>query len=116
MAAVNPKDARDRSGPGTAGAEAVDGAASPVTRTLRRYKRIGLDTICFIYHLSKHPEYFPITSELFRLIEQGRVAAVTSSASNPGIAYTGIPMASRNCLHRSICGRRSSGIGLRVAL
>jgi len=79
VAAVNPKDARDRSGPGTAGAEAVDGAASPVARTLRRYRRIGLDTICFIYHLSKHPEYFPITSELFRLIEQGRFAAVTSS-------------------------------------
>src|SRR4030067_406062 len=71
--------AAGRSRPATVGAEALDGAASPVARTLRRYRRIGLDTICFIYHLSKHPEYFPITSELFRLIEAGRFAAVTSS-------------------------------------
>ena len=41
---------------------------------------------------------------------------MTSSASNPGSEYIGIPKAWRSSLHRSNCGRSSSGIGLRVAL
>ncbi|HEU4797730.1 MAG TPA: PIN domain-containing protein [bacterium] len=53
--------------------------ASAVSRALAHYRRVGLDTICFIYHLSKHPQYLPVTEELFELIEQGRLAAVTSS-------------------------------------
>ena len=43
-------------------------------------------------------------------------APITSSASYPGNEYIGIPNASRSCLHRSNCGRSSSGIGRRVAL
>lgn len=50
-----------------------------MAKALGRYKRVGLDTICFIYHLSKHPQYSPITAELFSLIEAGRLVAVTSS-------------------------------------
>lgn len=50
-----------------------------VAAALASYTRVGLDTICFLYHLSKHPSYLPLTSELFSLIEAGRVAAVTSS-------------------------------------
>lgn len=53
--------------------------ASAAARALSHYRRVGLDTICFIYHLSKHPQYLPVTEALFGLIEQGRLAAVTSS-------------------------------------
>lgn len=56
--------------------QATDG---PVARALARYTRVGLDTICFIYHLSRHPRYLPLTAELFTLVEAGRIAAVTSS-------------------------------------
>jgi len=52
---------------------------SPVGRSLGRYRKVGLDTICFIYHLSKHPLYNAITADLFAMIEAGRLAAVTSS-------------------------------------
>ena len=51
----------------------------PVARSLGHYRRVGLDTICFIYHLSKHPLYTAITAGLFTMIEAGRLAAVTSS-------------------------------------
>ncbi len=51
----------------------------PVARALASYTRIGLDTICFLYHLSHHPHYWPLTTELFSLIEAGRLEAVTSS-------------------------------------
>ncbi|HEU5300214.1 MAG TPA: PIN domain nuclease [bacterium] len=76
MAAVN---RRDRGAVGAVEADGAAAAASPLRRALGGARRVGLDTICFIYHLSKHPVYFPITSELFRLIEQGTVAGVTSS-------------------------------------
>ncbi|MGH2435907.1 MAG: type II toxin-antitoxin system VapC family toxin [bacterium] len=52
---------------------------SVIARALGHYRRVGLDTICFIYHMSKHPQYLPVTEELFGLIEHGRLAAVTSS-------------------------------------
>lgn len=53
--------------------------SAQVAQVLAGHKRVGLDTICFIYHLSRHPEYVAVTDELFRLIESGRVNAVTSS-------------------------------------
>lgn len=51
----------------------------PAAQAFGGYRRVGLDTICFLYHLSKHPLYSPLTAELFALIETGRLAAVTSS-------------------------------------
>ncbi len=42
--------------------------------------------------------------------------AITSSASNPGAAKTGMPNASINSRTRAIWGTRSSGVGRRVAL
>jgi len=46
---------------------------------LSKYRRIGLDTVIFIYHLSNHPVYGRMTAELFGLIESGQITAVTSS-------------------------------------
>lgn len=51
----------------------------PAVQFLSRYRRVGLDTICFIYHLSKHPLYATITADLFAMIEAGRLSAMTSS-------------------------------------
>ena len=51
----------------------------PAAQAFGRYQRVGLDTICFLYHLSRHPLYSAITAELFALIEAGRLTAVTSS-------------------------------------
>lgn len=51
----------------------------PFASVFGRYKRVGLDTICFIYHLSRHPRYAVITADLFAMIEAGRLQAVTSS-------------------------------------
>lgn len=55
------------------------GLTGPVVEFFSRYRRVGLDTICFIYHLSRHPLYAPITGDLFAMIEAGRLQAVTSS-------------------------------------
>lgn len=53
--------------------------AGVVGAALARHTRVGLDTACFIYHLSNDPRYLPLTSALFSLIESGKVTAVTSS-------------------------------------
>lgn len=50
-----------------------------VAAAMSSYRKIGLDTICFIYHLSRDPRYLPITSALFSLVESGKLTAVTSS-------------------------------------
>lgn len=70
---ANRSGARDRG----RGKDAV--SAGPVAIALARYHRVGLDTACFIYHLSRHPSYAPVTAELFSMIEAGALAAVTSS-------------------------------------
>lgn len=57
----------------------VSKPGGPGAQIFGRYRRVGLDTICFIYHLSKHPLYTTITADLFGMIETGRLAAVTSS-------------------------------------
>lgn len=44
----------------------------------RKVRRVGLDTMCFIYHFEKNYKYLPITETLFRQIERGRWAGVTS--------------------------------------
>jgi predicted nucleic acid-binding protein len=53
--------------------------SGPVGQFFSRYRRVGLDTSCFIYHLSRHPLYMTITADLFTMIEAGRLSAVTSS-------------------------------------
>jgi len=40
-----------------------------------------LDTMVFIYHFERNPQYFPITNYLFNSIEKGEVKAFTSIIS-----------------------------------
>ena len=49
-----------------------------LTRRLRHFKKVFLDTAPIIYFVEKHPEYFAVANEVFRLIDTGRVGAVTS--------------------------------------
>ena len=49
-----------------------------IEERLRKYRLIGLDTMCFIYHFEENEEFFPCTRVLFELIEQGEILAVTS--------------------------------------
>ncbi len=45
---------------------------------LLSFKRIGLDSMIFIYQFSDHKLYAPLTEILFKLLQQGKVHAVTS--------------------------------------
>lgn len=45
---------------------------------LTGHVRIGLDTCVLIYHIERHPTYFPLAQELLANIEAGRLEAVTS--------------------------------------
>lgn len=49
------------------------------TERLRSFSVVGLDTAVFIYHFEKNPTYLPLTHELFRSIEVGARAGVTST-------------------------------------
>jgi predicted nucleic acid-binding protein len=50
-----------------------------VADRLLGYRRVGLDPVCFIYHLGRHPEYVEVTTEIFDLVETGKLTAVTST-------------------------------------
>lgn len=50
-----------------------------LTALLRDHKRMGLDTSIFIYHLERHPRYFPLTQELLSGVEAGKWTAVAST-------------------------------------
>ena len=50
-------------------------------KQLAGYKRVSLDSSCFIYQLNDHPRFGELTHELFRSIEQGQMTAVTSPIS-----------------------------------
>ncbi len=50
-----------------------------VEERLLGYRRVGLDPICFIYHMGRHPDYVEVTTEIFDLIESGKLTAVTST-------------------------------------
>jgi len=45
---------------------------------LARHKRVGVDTVVFIYHLEDHPRYARLTQPLFEAWEEGRTCGVTS--------------------------------------
>lgn len=49
-----------------------------IAQALTKYQVVGIDTSPFIYHFELHPTYSSVTSELFGIIESGRVRAVTS--------------------------------------
>lgn len=46
-----------------------------------RYKRLGLDSMCFIYQFSDDPDLAPLTHVLFSLLEKRKITAVTSTVS-----------------------------------
>ena len=45
---------------------------------LTGHTRIGLDTCVLIYHIERHPVYFPVTQPLLTDIESGHFAAIAS--------------------------------------
>ena len=45
---------------------------------LTNHTCIGLDTCVLIYHIERHPVYFPITQPLLAAVEDGYLAAVAS--------------------------------------
>lgn len=45
---------------------------------LRNASSVFLDTAVVIYHVEKHPKYFPVTQELMASIDSGEKLAITS--------------------------------------
>ena len=45
---------------------------------LSRHKKVGLDTMVFIYHLEDHPRYVSLTQRIFEALEAGENHGVTS--------------------------------------
>ncbi len=52
-----------------------------LTTVLSDHTRIGLDTSIFIYHLERHPRYFPLTQALLSGVEAGTWTAVASTVA-----------------------------------
>lgn len=49
--------------------------------SLLSFEKIGVDSMIFIYQFADHPQYSPLTSVFFELLEKGKVKAVTSIIS-----------------------------------
>jgi len=49
-----------------------------VEKFLAQHKRIGVDTMVFIYHLQDHPTYAPLTHAIFEAWEEGENSGITS--------------------------------------
>lgn len=50
-------------------------------KKLLKAKIIGIDSMVFIYQFADHPRYAPLTDVVFRLLEEKRIVAVTSTIS-----------------------------------
>jgi predicted nucleic acid-binding protein len=50
-------------------------------RLLLGHSLVALDSMCFIYHFADHPKYAQLTSQIFQLLETGKIKAVTSTIS-----------------------------------
>lgn len=50
-------------------------------KALTKYKRVGLDSMCFLYQFANHSTYSPFTNKLFESIEKGFMTAVTSAVT-----------------------------------
>ncbi len=62
--------------------------AAEFETALSHYQSIGLDTMAFIYHFEAHPLYSPLTTVLFRHIQDGSPSALVSVLV-PGEVLTG---------------------------
>lgn len=49
--------------------------------TLLLQRKIGLDSMCFLYQFIDHPRYEPLTNIIFGLLEENKIQAVTSTIS-----------------------------------
>ena len=52
---------------------------SSFKRTLLAYKKIGIDSMCFIYHFEINKSYGEIVRHLFLQLQKNRLTAVTST-------------------------------------
>ena len=59
----------------------ADNKITKFKKKLLSAKKIGLDTMCFIYQFADHKDYAPLTSIIFELLETGKIKAVTSTIS-----------------------------------
>ncbi|MBL7156190.1 MAG: PIN domain-containing protein [Candidatus Pacebacteria bacterium] len=50
-------------------------------KDLLGFKKIGLDSMCFIYQFAEHPDYSQLTTAIFELLETNKILAVTSTIS-----------------------------------
>jgi len=48
---------------------------------LLKLRKVGLDSMCFIYQFAEHPDYAPLTNIIFELLETNKIIAVTSTIS-----------------------------------
>lgn len=48
------------------------------TKTLGKFKLIGLDTNIFIYHLHQNPQFTSFTDTIFNTLAENKITAVTS--------------------------------------
>ena len=46
---------------------------------LESYSRIGLDSSIFIYQFEAHPNYLPLSEQIFKQIEKKNLAGITST-------------------------------------
>ena len=46
---------------------------------LLQAKKVGLDSMVFLYHFADHPQYASYTEIVFQLMEEGKLSAVTST-------------------------------------
>lgn len=45
---------------------------------LTSFERIGVDSMCFIYHFEQHKTYSPLSKLLFSLMEEGKFTIIAS--------------------------------------
>ncbi len=50
-------------------------------KDLLSFKKIGLDSMVFIYQFADHPQYAPLTNIVIGLLEKKKIEAVTSAIS-----------------------------------
>lgn len=50
-------------------------------RVLLEYKKIGLDSMCFLYQFADHQEFGPLTHLIYQLLEENKIQAVTSAVT-----------------------------------
>jgi len=56
-------------------------AKASLATTLNHHSLVGLDSMLFIYHAERHPDYLPLTRIVFKRIETGKNKGVTSVLS-----------------------------------